>query len=39
MYPQLGSQYGEQKLLGYINRVMELENNLNFYDAKACLYA
>lgn len=39
MNPQLDNSFKDENMMKYIDRAIFLENNLNFYDAKACLYA
>ncbi|MCW3104766.1 MAG: hypothetical protein JWO09_3206 [Bacteroidetes bacterium] len=39
MHPEFDSELDIGKLFKYIDKAIELEENFNFYDAKACLYA
>lgn len=39
MNPQLDNYFKDEKMMTYIDKAISLESNLNFYDAKACLYA
>lgn len=39
MYPQFDKSLDLKKLHSYIDSAFTFENNLNFYDARACLYA
>ncbi|MDQ6531033.1 hypothetical protein [Flavobacterium sp. LHD-85] len=39
MSPELDDSFKDKKMMVYIDKAISLEKNLNFYDAKACLYA
>lgn len=39
MNPELDGSFSKDRLLGMLDTALELEDNLNYYDAKACIYA